>query len=131
MASCNNGVVQHISPAIDDQAFYAYLEDENLDVSTNRVTGVIHVEGVGYFRPSYFVTPPQPRDNNLLGFNGNPWDVGLRAVDANNDGIIDYEFVTRNGVQLIYGLASGTPGGFAPPGSGVPGSFKTFGPSHP
>lgn len=131
VASCNNGVVQHISPAIDDQVFYAYLQEEGLQVTTNRVTGVIHIEGVGSFRPDYFVTPLTPADNNLLAFNGNPWDLGLRAVDANNDGVTDYEFVTRNGVQLIYGLASGTPGEFAPPGSGVPGSFKNFGPFPP
>ncbi|MEX2335380.1 MAG: hypothetical protein WD600_14060 [Pseudohongiella sp.] len=114
IAECSNGVTQRISPAIDDTTLYAMLQADGLNVTTNRFSGVISIEGVGSFRPSYFVTPLQPADNNLLAFNGNPWDVGLRAVDTNSDGIMDYEFVTRNGVQLIYSVPTIITGEFIP-----------------
>jgi hypothetical protein len=99
-----NGSQQTIVPFLDNPAVYTSLRATNLPVSTDRNTGVITIVGVGALRPSYFVTAPSAADSAFLTQFGDANGIAVRALNANNDGIADYEIISSTGVQVVYGL---------------------------
>lgn len=56
------------------------------------------------FRPDYFVLPLTADNSTFLSVYGDSAVVAYRAVDANGDGITDYEVITSTGKQIVYGL---------------------------
>ncbi len=101
---CDGGAVQHVTPAIHDEAFYDVLLANGLAVSTDRNTGLLVIEDVGQFRPDYFVLPLTAEQQAWLAENAGPLDVALQATDVNNNGITDYLLLSAAGVQVIFGL---------------------------
>lgn len=102
--TCANGPVQHITPIADNELFYTTIVNAGLNVSTDRNTGVVIIENVGTFKPSFFVTPLTVSDQAYLNTNQNADGVVFRASDVNGDGKMDYEFIASSGVQVFYGL---------------------------
>ncbi|MCP5343502.1 MAG: hypothetical protein H7A05_02680 [Pseudomonadales bacterium] len=102
--SCDDGAVQHITPFPDSSVFFDTVTNAGFDVRTDRNTGVISIEGVGNVRPSFFVTPLTDNDTTYLNANKTAEGIAIRSTDANGDGKTDYEVISENGVQLMYGL---------------------------
>lgn len=101
---CANGITQAITPLTDSPAFYTTLANAGLEAQTNRDTGVVTIASVGRFKPSFFINPLKAADTTFLNANKNADGVAFRAKDANGDGRTDYEVLTANGVQVLYGL---------------------------
>ncbi|MES3006322.1 MAG: hypothetical protein V4751_00970 [Pseudomonadota bacterium] len=102
--TCANGITQHILPFVDSDVFYTTVSKAGLTTTTDRSTGFVNVNGVGRFKPSFFVTPLATADQLYLTQFKNADGVAFRAKDANGDGKMDYEFITSAGVQVLYGV---------------------------
>ncbi len=99
----DDGTSQNISPVISEPNFYGSLGGFGLDVSTDRSTGVI-TAGSTSLKPDYFIRSLSEADQQFLDANGDSNGIAYRQVDANNDGITDYEVISSRGVQLVYGV---------------------------
>ncbi|PCJ25100.1 MAG: hypothetical protein COA96_08125 [SAR86 cluster bacterium] len=97
------GTRQIILPAIADELFFQSVASYGFQISTDRSTGIIDIDGMK-FRPDYFQTPSTSSDSVYRISNADSSGVAYRAVDANNDGITDYQVFTNSGVQTVYGL---------------------------
>ena len=100
---CADGVTQRVTPIADNASFYATLANADLNASTNRNTGVITIKTVGSFKPSFFVTPLSLTDTTYYNANKNADGIAFRASDKNGDGKTDYEVLSADGVQVLYG----------------------------
>lgn len=98
-----DGTRQEILPAISDTAFFTSVQNAGFTILVDRVTGGINIAGFS-FRPDYFLTPLSTDDALYLTSNADTSGVAYRAVDANGDGTTDYQVLTANGVQTVYGL---------------------------
>lgn len=98
-----DGTNQVISPAISDPAFFQSVTNYGFAVTTDRATGMINIGGF-MFRPDYFVTPLSASDTIFLNGNADSSGVAYRPLDANGDGKTDYQVLTANGLQVVYGL---------------------------
>ena len=103
MVKCADGVTQRVTPIADNASFYATLANADLNASTNRNTGVITIKTVGSFKPSFFVTPLSLTDTTFYNANKNADGIAFRASDKNGDGKTDYEVLSADGVQVLYG----------------------------
>lgn len=103
MVKCADGVTQRVTPIPDNTSFYATLANADLNASTNRNTGVITIKAVGSFKPSFFVTPLSLTDTTYYNANKNADGIAFRASDKNGDGKTDYEVLSADGVQVLYG----------------------------
>jgi hypothetical protein len=101
--SCSNGVTQHLLPFLGDTALYENIINIGLDVSTDRNTGIITVEQVGQFKPSFFIFDLTFEEDVFLSQNG-PEGFAFQARDENGDGNMDFVYLTENGSQILYGL---------------------------
>lgn len=101
---CNDGAKQRITPFPHSSVFFDTVANAGFDVRTDRSTGVISIEGVGNVRPSFFVTPLTLADTTYLNANKTAEGIAVRTKDANGDGKTDYEVISADGVQLMYGL---------------------------
>lgn len=102
--NCNNGITQRIVPIPQNPAFYTSVADAGIEVKTDKNTGIITVPGVGSFKSSFFVKPATAADTTFYNANKDSNNVAFRATDANGDGKTDFEVISENGVQLLYGL---------------------------
>jgi hypothetical protein len=98
-----NGTSQNIQPMVSDDNVYTSLDNMGLDINTNRSTGVMNVGGTSV-RPDYFVQPLSADDQTFLQANQDSSGVAYRQVDANNDGVTDYEVISAKGKQIVYGV---------------------------
>ncbi len=98
-----DGTRQNILPAIADKSFFESVTDFGFQVSTNTSDGTIQIDGFN-FRPDYFLTPLAVLDSIFLANNADANGVAYRAVDANGDGVTDYQVLTVDGLQTVYGL---------------------------
>lgn len=103
MVKCADGVTQRVTPIPDNTSFYATLANADLNASTNRNTGVITIKTVGSFKPSFFVTPLSLTDTTYYNAIKNADGIAFRASDKNGDGKTDYEVLSADGVQILYG----------------------------
>lgn len=99
---CANGAQQRIVPFIHNNAFYHAMADIGNAVTTDRNTGVISIEGMGMYKPSYFVSPLTLSESDYLSANKDSKGVAIRYVDVNGDGEEDVVLLTAVGAQLIY-----------------------------
>lgn len=98
-----DGSRQKISPFVSDDNFFSSLETRGLDYAAGRGSGVITINS-GRFRPDYFVTPLTAGDRDFLDANADASGIAYRAIQANGDGITDFQVFSPGGVQLLYGL---------------------------
>ena len=103
VVKCADGVTQRVTPIADNTSFYATIANADLNASTNRNTGVITIKTVGSFKPSFFVTPLSLTDTTYYNANKNADGIAFRASDKNGDGKTDYEVLSADGVQVLYG----------------------------
>jgi|GEM_PF-2529676 len=97
-----DGTTQDVVPAIADPLFFQSVANAGFQVSTDLSTGLIDIAGF-LFRPDYFQTPLSVADSLYRFDNSDSSGVAYRAVDANNDGVTDYQILTSTGVQTVYG----------------------------
>ena len=101
---CSDGAKQRITPSVDNAAFFDVVTNGGFNLRTNRDTGIISIDTVGNFRPSFFVTPLSVNDTAYYNATKNADGIAFRASDANGDGKTDYEIISATGVQIMYGL---------------------------
>lgn len=99
----DDGTRQEILPAVSDAAFYTSVGNAGFQVSTDRRTGIVTI-GTFSFRPDFFQTPLTVADVTYHTANTDSSGVAYRAVDANGDGVTDYQVLTATGVQTLYTL---------------------------
>ena len=85
-----------------DDAFFRSVAATGLNTSVDPSTGVITI-GSFSFKPSYFVEPLTASESIFLGANDDASGVAYQTLDANGDGITDYQVLTVNGKQVVYG----------------------------
>lgn len=100
----NGGGTQKLQPLIRDNAFFDSVAGYGYTVSTNRATGIITIDGVGDFRPSYVVSNLSFGDRVTHNLNKDSSGVSYALTDANSDGIADALVFTDSSVQLVYGM---------------------------
>lgn len=98
-----DGSTQDILPAIADSLFFQSVGNAGFQISVDRATGLIDIAGF-QFRPDFFQTALTATDSLYLTNNADSSGVAYRAVDANSDGVTDYQVLTSTGVQTVYGL---------------------------
>jgi hypothetical protein len=98
-----DGSRQNILPAIANSLFFQSIGSYSYQITTDRSTGIMTIAGA-QFRPDYFVLPLTADDSAFLAVYADSAGVAYRAVDANGDGITDYEVITSTGKQIVYGL---------------------------
>lgn len=101
-AHYGDGSSQVVTPIIANSAFFRSVSNAGFQVTTNRENGTIQIDSFN-FKPDYFQMPLTSADNSFLSANKDSSGVAYRAVNANNDGIMDYEIVTATGKQIVYG----------------------------
>ena len=97
------GVRQEILPAIADSRFYDSVPRYGFQLSTDRTTGLITIDG-SWFRPDYFQMPLTSAETLFVSNNADASGVAYISTDANGDGITDYRVITSTGLQIVYGL---------------------------
>lgn len=97
-----DGTSQNLLPFVADDDFDDSLSGRGLNLSTDRSTGVIDVNGIK-LKPDYFVQPLTSADTTYLNENQDSTGTAYRRVtDVNGDGVRDYEAISATGVQVIY-----------------------------
>jgi len=99
-----NGATQVLQPLVSDNAFYGSVEGYGYSLSTDRATGIITIDGVGSFRPSYVVRPQTLFESGTHNQNKDASGVSYALTDANSDGVDDVLVFTDTSVQLVYGM---------------------------
>ena len=100
----NGGGTQKLQPLIRDNAFFDSVEGYGYTVSTNRATGIITIDGIGSFRPSYVVRSIGLFETYTHNQNKDSSGVSYAVTDANSDGLADVLVFTGSSVQLVYGM---------------------------
>lgn len=103
-AQCNNGVTQTLVPVVLEQALYDTIINSGLNIRNSRDTGYLQVDGVGAFRPDFFVYPLTLEDEVFLNSNAYLEGVALQGGDFNGDGRTDYRVLSARGKQTLWGL---------------------------
>lgn len=102
--TCASGVSQRLTPLPDSPLFYTTLANSGLEVQTDRDTGIVSIETVGRFKPSFFATAPTAADTTYFNARKNADGVAFRARDVNGDGTMDYDVITADRIQVLYGV---------------------------
>ncbi len=97
-----DGSRQALSPALVDNTFFDSVANAGFAVTTDRSTGVIQIAGFN-FKPDYFQLPLTTVDSTYLDANKDSAGVAYRALNANGDGVTDYQVITSTGTQIVYG----------------------------
>lgn len=104
VAECENGISQNIAPFVAEAGLYESLANGDFTVSTNRSTGVITVEGVGEFKPSFFSSAPTEAEAQYQAANADSLGISYMPMDINGDGRMDFKVITPTSVQVIYAV---------------------------
>ncbi|MBU2099453.1 MAG: hypothetical protein KKD00_11875, partial [Gammaproteobacteria bacterium] len=102
-ANCANGIVQNITPFIDNVDFLNSLTGFGFDGRINRNTGIITVAGVGVFKPSFFVAPRTDAEKAYHAANKDSFGIAYQSGDFNGDGKLDFKVISNSGAQLLFG----------------------------
>jgi len=102
--SCANGVVQRVTPYIDNLEFYSAVLAAGFELTTDRNTGIITIDTVGRFKPSFFTMPLNAADQAYLTANPGNGGMAFKATDVNGDGVTDYQVIYAAGTQMLYGV---------------------------
>lgn len=101
----DSGVTQRILPFPAQGQFFSTLADLELDVSTDRNTGIVTVAGIGRFKPSFFVSNSRSAaEASYYTTNEGGFGIAFQGMDVNSDGVLDVKVITENNVQILYGV---------------------------
>ncbi len=101
----SDGSSQKIQPYVATDAFYESLDDLDVEVTTDRSTGIILGPDGIRLRPDYFVSTPTASDLTFHDANKDSLDISYRvATDFNGDGTVDLEVITASDKQIVYVL---------------------------
>ena len=103
-AECENGITQNIAPFVAEAGMYESLANGGFTLITNRNTGVISVEGVGDFKPSFFSSTPTEAEIAYQAQNSDDLGFAYMPMDVNGDGRIDFKIITDTRVQIMYAV---------------------------
>lgn len=103
-AECENGITQNIAPFVAEAGMYESLANGGFTLLTNRNTGVISVEGVGDFKPSFFSSTPTEAEIAYQAQNSDDLGFAYMPMDVNGDGRIDFKIITGTRVQIMYAV---------------------------
>ena len=103
-AECENGITQNIAPFVAEAGMYESLANGGFTLLTNRNTGVISVEGVGDFKPSFFSSTPTEAEIAYQAQNSDDLGFAYMPMDVNGDGRIDFKIITDTRVQIMYAV---------------------------
>ncbi|MEX0617550.1 MAG: hypothetical protein WD180_01195, partial [Pseudohongiellaceae bacterium] len=98
-----SGARQTIHPFIAEDSFLQSARGRGVTVSIDRNTGVITADGLR-LRPSYFIEPMNQEESQYWTDNQDSFELAFRIVDVNNDGVVDVQVMSGQGVQVAYGL---------------------------
>lgn len=101
---CANGAQQRVVPFVHNKAFYQAMTVLGSVVTTDRNTGVVNIEGLGQYRPGYFVSPLTISESDYLAANKDAAGVAIRFTDINSDGTVDAVLLTAAGAQAMYSV---------------------------
>lgn len=101
-AECENGITQNIAPFVAEADMYESLANGGFTLLTNRNTGVISVEGVGDFKPSFFSSTPTEAEVAYQAQNADSLGIAYMPMDVNGDGRIDFKIISDTRVQIMY-----------------------------
>jgi len=101
-AECENGITQNIAPFVAEAGMYESLANGGFTLLTNRNTGVISVEGVGDFKPSFFSSTPTEAEVAYQAQNTDSLGIAYMPMDVNGDGRIDFKIISDTRVQIMY-----------------------------
>lgn len=101
---CSDNTQQRITPFVHNSLFYRVVGDTGIKLMTDRNTGIVTIENVGRFKPSFFVTPLNEEDEAYFDATKNEDGIVFRSTDSNKDGAMDYEIIDESGVQILYSV---------------------------
>ncbi|MCB1648969.1 MAG: hypothetical protein H7A05_07975 [Pseudomonadales bacterium] len=102
--SCSGSAqTQRILPYLYQTDFYTFADASGLTLRTDRNTGIIDVENLGRFKPSFFSHAFTAEDQLYFDANAN-LGFAFRSSDINDDGKLDVEVLHNTSVQVLYGL---------------------------
>ncbi len=99
---CANGAQQRVVPFVHDRAFYQAMADLGNAVTTDRNTGLINIEGLGRYKPGYFLSPLTAGESDFLAANKDGNGVAIHFADINGNGMQDAVLMTAAGTQPMY-----------------------------
>jgi hypothetical protein len=100
--NCANGISQRVVPFIDD-SYLDSVRASGLTVSVDRNSGVVSVEEVGQFKPSFFTEKPTKAELAYHASESDSFGFALQIKDINFDGVDDYKVISSDSVQVLYG----------------------------
>lgn len=100
----SDGSVQSLVPYVAANDFYSSLVAQNIDVATDRATGIITGPDGIRLRPDYFINNVTASDLTYLAANKDSYGIAYRVSDVDGDGVSDLEVITAEGKQTLYGL---------------------------
>lgn len=101
----SDGSVQKLTPYVAENNFYTSLLNRNIEVTTDRATGIITGPNNVRLRPDYFVSNLTTADQTFHTANKDSDGVAYRvATDFNSDGTLDLEVIATSGKQVVYVL---------------------------
>lgn len=105
MNCSDSGISQNIVPFPAQSNFFSALAGLDIDVSTDRNTGIITVSGFGMFKPSFFVSNVRSSaEASYYTTNEGGLGIAFQGMDVNADGVLDVKVITQNNVQVLYGV---------------------------
>lgn len=99
-----NGISQDLQPLIADDAFFDSVIAFGYFIGQDRATGIISIDGIGNFRPSYVVSPIEFSDAVFFQLNQDASGVAYKVLDVNNDGVLDVQVLTSSLSQVVFGM---------------------------
>lgn len=101
---CANGATQRLLPYMFNPSLYVLASSAGYNMTTDLATGILTIQGLGSFKPSYFVEPLTAADDAFLDANAATPGLAFRAAQLNTDSIVDFEMITPQGKQNLFGL---------------------------
>lgn len=101
---CANGVSQRVLPYSANADFLASFAAAGMAATTDRITGIISVDGVGLLKPGFFTAAPTADELTFHAANTDSLGIAMQTLDFNSDGIDDYKVISATTVQIMYGV---------------------------
>ncbi|MDX1492359.1 MAG: hypothetical protein R3332_13845 [Pseudohongiellaceae bacterium] len=101
---CASGASQTLLPYMFTQGLYEFGSSTGFNMSTDLGSGIFTIEGFGQFKPSYLVHSPSAADLEFLQLHQSAQGVAFRAGFFNEDEVLDFEMISANGKQTLFGL---------------------------
>jgi hypothetical protein len=97
-----DGIEEVLQPIVAAPGFMASLAARQLSVRFDRNQGMLTINDQN-FRPAYFVEEADADARTFLAANADGFDLAFRPGHGNTDGIVDYQIISPQGSQWLYG----------------------------